>query len=218
MDFGWTVLSGNNNASTSALNAEARHDEDHRRWLLAARFSGARQTDPTTQDASTTSRLVQFSTEHHRILNEKSGFFVYGKASLLGDEPNGLQQRRDLGVGIGRSWSGLDNTWELHVEGGPSALWTNRVAEAPSGAATARAAIRLDWHCSEAMELGLRSEYFYALDDSETRSGNAEALFRWDLHENWYLQLSGGVVWDGSPTIGFERADFRQALTVGTSF
>ena len=56
-DLGYTFISGNNESTTAAFNAELRRATDINEWLFTANYAGVRQTDRTTGDAQTTSRL-----------------------------------------------------------------------------------------------------------------------------------------------------------------
>jgi len=217
-DLGVTAISGNNTSTTSTFRSDAKLEEDGYRWLLGAQYSGVRQTEAATGTASTTSRLYTGSIEHHRTFGEGDDFYAYGKGSGRSDVPNGLQGRTDGGLGIGYTFRFCEDKTHLNLEGGPSMVWENNVGAFPTNTWTARLAARFDSALSDDLSLTSKAEYFRSVGDAQDASATGEVGLRWTFKSTWFLQLSSSVSWDGTPAAGFENSDYRQALTVGTTF
>jgi len=177
-----------------------------------------RQTDINTGVADTTSRLYTAFVEHHRTFGETEDFYAYGKGSGRSDRPNGLQGRTDSGLGIGYTVRFLDDNTTLNLEAGPSIVWENNVGTLPTSTWTSRFAANFDSKLNADISLTTKAEYFRSVGNTEDASAIGEVGLRWTLKITWFMQLSSSFAWDSTPAPGFESSDYRQSLTIGTTF
>lgn len=218
-DAGLIWIDGNNKSVTSNVDAAVKYLGDGYRLLFGGKYSGVRQEDPVTQDASSTARLYQLTAAYNRFLDDEDNLYVYGNAAARQDKPNGLDIREQAGVGAGYTWRWQEDKSELSAEAGPSVLKENNVG-APTGdaALNGRLAANATHPFAEDWTLFGNGEFLQSFDESDDRIATGELGVRWNMGETWYLKATAGVAWDNTPAPGFKKTDYRYTLAVGTTF
>ncbi len=215
---GVTWITGNSEAVTSTVDVTTKYENGGYRWIFEGNYSGVRNTDQTTGDASTSSRLYRLAAEHHRFLDSEENLYMYGKGSARSDKPIGLDIREDAGVGLGYTWRWDEDKSQVSVEGGPSYLIENNVGALKQDFLAARAGARLDSQLAEDWKLLGRAEYFNSLDNTEDRSFTGELSLRWNFEESWFAQATAANAWDNTPGPGLKKTDWRFVVSIGTTF
>jgi len=213
-DLGLTFISGNNESSNGAANLATTWKSGLNVVDLGAHYSGTRTTDLATNDASTTSRLYLYEAAYNRYFSTEENLYGYATGSSRQDEPNGLQMRNTLGVGIGYTFHVYENA-TLDVEAGSSYVSENKVGTLTDTSAVARAAYDFSTPIAEAINFVGKGVYM--------TGGDIETYVQdfgvdWAFKENWSLVAAYNISWDGNPSAGFSSTDRRFNLFVRTSF
>lgn len=221
-DFGYTMISGNNESTTAAFNAELRYEAEWYKMLYYAKYAGVRQTDRGTGDANTTSRLYTAGGQYDRFLDDEKNLYAYGNGNYRKNVPNGLDLRWTVGVGAGYTWYLTEDKETLFaLEAGPSFIHEENVGVADEvDALSGRAAARYENPIFDDLQLVGTAEYLQSFDESEDRSFLGELAVDWEPSEqsNWYVRASAAVAWDNTPAAGFETTDRIYVVSVGYSF
>lgn len=219
-DLGYTFLSGNNESTTAAFNAELRRDTETNQWLFTANYAGVRQTDSVTGDAQTTSRLYALAGQYNHFLDDEKNLYTYGNANIRKDVPVGLDLRWTIGAGAGYTWYLNEEKDTLFsLEGGPTFIHEENVGAADEvDAAAGRVAGRYENPLWAEWLLTATGEFLQSFDETDDQSFVGELNLDWNFREDWYFKATAAVAWDGTPAPDFESTDRRIVLSIGHSF
>lgn len=219
-DLGYTFLSGNNESTTAAFNAEARYEAEVYQWLFTANYAGVRQTDRTTGDAQTTSRLYAAAGQYNHYLDEEKNLYAYGNANIRKDVPVGLDLRWTIGAGAGYTfYLNEERDTFVSLEGGPTFIHEENVGSSEDvDAAAARVAARYENPLWTEWLLAATGEFLQSLDETDDQSFVGELNLNWNFRADWYFAATAAVAWDGTPAPGFESTDRRFVLSIGHTF
>lgn len=219
-DLGYTFLSGNNDSTTAAFNAELRRDTEVDQWLFTANYAGVRQTDRTTGDAQTTSRLYALAGQYNRFFDDEKNLYAYGNANIRKDVPVGLDLRWTIGAGAGYTWYLNEEKDTLFsLEGGPTFIHEENVGSTEEvDAAAGRVAARYENPLWTEWLLTATGEFLQSFDETDDQSFVGELNMNWNFRADWYFAATAAVAWDGTPAPGFESTDRRFVLSIGHTF
>lgn len=214
-DASATLVSGNNESTTVGANANI--EGTWGAWSAGANagYTGVRTTDKATGDATTTARIITLGANGKRYLDDENNLYTYVKAGDRRDSPNGLNERYDLGGGLGYKFDLYENAY-IGTEIGAS--WVNEdlvgVASSSSSGAL-RAAYNFEAPIIENLKAFGNGEYL--------NGGDVEAFtnltgVRYNFRPNWYFQAALQLIYDGSPAPGFKSTDQIFILGLGLSF
>lgn len=213
-DIAVTFISGNNESSNGAANLTAAWKSGLNVVDLGAHYSGTRTTDAVTNDASTTSRLYLYDAAYNRYFSAEENLYGYASGSSREDQPNGLQMRNTLGLGLGYTFH-LYEKATLDVEGGTSYVSENKVGTLNDTSAVARAAYDFATPIYDSVHFTGAGVYMTG-GDIETYVQDFGV--NWAFQEAWSLVASYNITWDGNPSAGFSSTDRRFNLFVRTTF
>jgi hypothetical protein len=214
-DAGATIVSGNNESTTSSASVVV--EGTWGAWAAGANagYTGVRSTDPATGDARTTARIITLGANGKRFLDDTNNLYVYVKGGDRRDEPSGLVERLDVGGGAGYKFDLYESAF-LGVEAGASF-----VSEELVGVATTEdtGALRLAYN----LEAPLIEDLVAFGNGEYLNGGDVESLttltgLRWKFNEDWHAMASIQVNYDGSPAPGFEDTDQIFVLGIGLTF
>lgn len=215
VDAGATLVSGNNESTTASANAAI--EGTWGAWSVGgnAGYTGARTTDQTTGDATTTSRLYTLGANGKRYFGQDRNLYAYVKGGDRRDEPNGLVERQDVGGGAGYRFN-LSAAAFVSVEGGPSWVSEELVGVAGSeDTGVLRAAYTFEAPIAENLKAYGNGEY---LTGGDVESLTTLTGVRWNFRPSWSFMASLQVNYDGSPAAGFDSTDQIFVLGIGLSF
>ncbi|HBF23576.1 MAG TPA: hypothetical protein DDW23_07170 [Planctomycetes bacterium] len=212
-EFGLTALAGNHDNLNSSLKVSGKTIHTEAPWILGFEYAGVRQSEVALTDK----RLYLASMEHHRDIGREGDFFFYGKGSGRRDVPNGLESRVDIGIGLGYLLGDKEKT-HLRLELGPSLLREDNVGIASQGFASGRAAANFTTPLGGDWSLHGKGEYFRSAEENTDTAFTSDFDLRWQVQEEWYVDVGWALAWDGSPGPGFGHTDTRLVITLGTSF
>ncbi len=214
-DAGATIVSGDNESTTSS--ASVAVEGTWGAWAAGANagYTGVRTTDPATGDATTTARIITLGANGKRFLDDTNNLYLYVKGGDRRDEPNGLVERFDVGGGVGYKFDLYASAF-LGLEAGASWVSEELVGVAATEETGAlRLAYNLEAPLVENLSAFGNGEYL--------NGGDVEALttltgIRWKFNEDWHAMASIQVNYDGSPAPGFEDTDQIFILGIGLTF
>jgi len=213
-----TDVSGNSNSSNGAANLDLAWEGDLDKIGLGAHYAGVRNTDRSTGDATTTSRLYQYDALYNRFFSEEKNLYGYAAAGTRQDEPNGLQMRASGGIGIGNRFH-LYQQGEveglLNLEAGVSYVSENKVGTINETSGVGRVAFDFDGPLMESVSFVADGEY---LNGGEIESYVQNIGLKWQFSDKMFLEVSNSMAWDGNPSAGFTSTDRIWNLLIGADF
>lgn len=218
-DLGYTFLSGNNDSTTAAFNAEAHYDADMYKWLFTVNYAGVRQTD-ATGDANTTSRLYAGAGQYNRYYDNEKNLYAYGNANIRKDVPVGLDLRWTIGVGGGYTWYlNEEKDTLVSLEAGPTFVHEENVgATEDVDALSGRVAAHYENPLWTEWLLTANGEFLQSFDETDDQIFVGDLNLNWNFRADWYFAATAAVAWDGTPAPGFESTDRRFVLSIGHTF
>jgi len=213
-DLGLTFVSGNNESTNGAANLTAAWASGLNVVDLGAHYAGTRTTDATTNDASTTSRLYLYDAAYNRYFSTEKNFYGYATGSSREDQPNGLQMRNTVGLGLGYTYHLYENA-TLDLEAGSSYVAENKVGTINDSSAVGRAAYKFATPIYESVKFTGAGTY---LKGGDIETYEQDFGVNWALQGTWSLVASYSLAWDGNPSAGFSSTDRRFNLFLSTTF
>lgn len=214
-DAGATLVSGNNESTTVSANAAINGSWGA--WAVGANagYTGVRTTDPITDDARTTARIITYGANGKRFFDDSNNLYAYLKAGDRKDEPNGLVDRWDAGAGAGYKFDLYTNAF-LGIEAGASFVSEEVVGVTDAEeTGTFRGAYNFETPFAATWKAFGNGEY---LNGGEIESFTSLTGVKWVFREGWYFQASIQLIYDGTPAPGFEDTDQIFVLGIGLTF
>ena len=213
-DLGLTFVSGNNESSNSAANLTAACASGLNVVDLGAHYAGTRTTDAATNNASTTSRLYLYDAAYNRYFSTEKNFYGYATGSSRENEPNGLQMRNTIGLGLGYTYHLYENA-TLDLEAGSSYVAENKVGTLSDSSVVGRGAYKFATPIYESVDFTGAGTY---LKGGDIETYEQDLGVNWALNATWSLVASYNIAWDGNPSAGFSSTDRRFNLFLSTKF
>lgn len=214
-DAGAALVSGNNESTTVSANAAITGTWGA--WAVGANagYTGVRTTDPVTDDARTTARIITYGANGKRFFDAENKLYAYVKAGDRKDEPNGLVDRWDAGAGAGYKFD-LYTSAFLGLEAGASFVSEELVglSEAEE-TGVFRGAYNFEAPFAKTWKAFGTGEY---LNGGEVEAFTSLTGIKWVFREGWYFQASLQLFYDGTPAPGFDDTDEIFLLGIGLSF
>ena len=212
-NLGLTLISGNSQSSNSVANIDLSYLIDVHKFDFGIHYQAVRDTNQLSDISTTSSRLYRSDFQYNHYLSTDQKTYIWTNLATRQDEPTGLNSRNNLGAGMGYHLM-FANDLDIFIEAGASYV-NEQKSTSSSEATVSRLAFDFKWPVSDDLSL-ISSSEFLSGDNIETYV--QDFSLRYNLKNNWFLQLANNTAYDAFPADGSETTDSRWNISLGTSF
>lgn len=216
MFAGVNVETGNTKTQETDVDIKATRETEGDRLILDMRYEEDRQEDGSTGDLTTSKRYYALGAHYDYFLSER--VYVYGDTRVEREPTANLDQRLQLGSGVGYQW--IENTITLfETESGLTWVSEKFVNDSPSEEyAALRLATNLTHILTSNLDFFNNTEWLLSLEDQRDQLFFMDTGLVYRINSHLSLEAKMRYDWDKSPSEGNGTDDFRYVFGVSWGF
>jgi putative salt-induced outer membrane protein YdiY len=208
LSFGSSANEGNSETTRYRLGLLAEQGQAPNEWRIEAEgVYGETDDEKSTEYA-------QGSVDYRRLVTERRYYLLRLQAGY--DAVADVDYRFIAGPGIGYYFV-KNAAWRVSGETGPSYVWQKLGGEEEDYAVW-RFAERIEWDCTENLQLWEFAEYLPRVDDTDQYLFNAEVGLRSLLYKRLSVRLSAGIRVNSEPAEDKRESDIHFATALDYVF